>query len=645
MNKLLYFLFVFLMFVSCQAFAKQDKNIIKHTVVKGETITQIAQKYKVTPYDIYRLNPDAQQGIQVDAVLLIPKTTVGSALNGSVKTAAKQHTVQPKETWYGIAKLYSVSVEALEKANAEAVKDGLKVGQVIVIPLSSSEVIKENSGSTVGGNNAIHVVKEKETLYSIAKQYDTTVEKLEQLNPLAKNGLSVGDKIIIIGAQTTKQPIAKVEEVKVAVKTPSQAGKYEVQPKETLFGLSKKFNVSQEILLSLNPELKEGVREGMLITVPVTSMTTTTYSNKTLRNLSQSLVTSQRKKLVVLVPFNVSRVQADTVLSIPARLKRDAFLNLTLDYYSGVLMAIDSAKQIGLNLDVKIYDSRETKNSSAIQELIASGDLQNADAIIGPFYPQNVELLAEALQNKNIPVISPIRELNENKSNIFQSLPTNNRIKAAMIDYLQSKNGNMIAMIDRKRNSSLDFIQHNFKQIKIIPLNDKGSITYDSIVPNLERNKTNYFIIESASTGMILNAISQYQAAKKNGYTAELVTLDMNATFETDEVFRRLEKERVYYPSITRFNDSNEAGVFAKIYKKKNNLLPNAYAVRGFDVTFDTMLRLSQAVSFEESIQTVASEQVENKFDYIKVDNLGYANKGIYILYNDSSDLTTKIAE
>lgn len=644
MNKLLYFLFVFLMFVSCQAFAKQDKNIIKHTVVKGETITQIAQKYKVTPYDIYRLNPDAQQGIQVDAVLLIPKTTVGSALNGSVKTAAKQHTVQPKETWYGIAKLYSVSVEALEKANAEAVKDGLKVGQVIVIPLSSSEVVKENSGNTVGGNNAIHVVKEKETLYSIAKQYDTTVEKLEQLNPLAKNGLSVGDKIIIVGAQTTKQPIAKVEEVKVAVKTPSQAGKYEVQPKETLFGLSKKFNVSQEILLSLNPELKEGVREGMLITVPVTSMTTT-YSNKTLRNLSQSLVTSQRKKLVVLVPFNVSRVQADTVLSIPARLKRDAFLNLTLDYYSGVLMAIDSAKQIGLNLDVKIYDSRETKNSSAIQELIASGDLQNADAIIGPFYPQNVELLAEALQNKNIPVISPIRELNENKSNIFQSLPTNNRIKTAMIDYLQSKNGNMIAMIDRKRNSSLDFIQHNFKQIKIIPLNDKGSITYDSIVPNLERNKTNYFIIESASTGMILNAISQYQAAKKNGYTAELVTLDMNATFETDEVFRRLEKERVYYPSITRFNDSNGAGVFAKIYKKKNNLLPNAYAVRGFDVTFDTMLRLSQAVSFEESIQTVASEQVENKFDYIKVDNLGYANKGIYILYNDSSDLTTKIAE
>lgn len=645
MNKLLYFLFVFLMFVSCQAFAKQDKNIIKHTVVKGETITQIAQKYKVTPYDIYRLNPDAQQGIQVDAVLLIPKTTVGSALNGSVKTAAKQHTVQPKETWYGIAKLYSISVEALEKANAEAVKDGLKVGQVIVIPLSSSEVVKENNGNTVGGNNAIHVVKEKETLYSIAKQYDTTVEKLEQLNPLAKNGLSVGDKIIIVGAQTTKQPIAKVEEVKVAVKPPSQVGKYEVQPKETLFGLSKKFNVSQEILLSLNPELKEGVREGMLITVPVTSMTTTTYSNKTLRNLSQSLVTSQRKKLVVLVPFNVSRVQADTVLSIPARLKRDAFLNLTLDYYSGVLMAIDSAKQIGLNLDVKIYDSRETKNSSAIQELIASGDLQNADAIIGPFYPQNVELLAEALQNKNIPVISPIRELNENKSNIFQSLPTNNRIKTAMIDYLQSKNGNMIAMIDRKRNSSLDFIQHNFKQIKIIPLNDKGSITYDSIVPNLERNKTNYFIIESASTGMILNAISQYQAAKKNGYTAELVTLDMNATFETDEVFRRLEKERVYYPSITRFNDSNEAGVFAKIYKKKNNLLPNAYAVRGFDVTFDTMLRLSQAVSFEESIQTVASEQVENKFDYIKVDNLGYANKGIYILYNDSSDLTTKIAE
>lgn len=637
MNKFLYSFLIVILLVSCQGLAQQDKSPIKHIVAKGETITQIAQKYKVTPYDIYRLNPDAQNGIQMDAVLLIPKSNIGKSTSVA-SSEAITYVVQPKETLFGIAKSHGVSVEALEKANPEIVKEGLKTGQIISIPSKNTQVSTVVTSSKAN----FHTVKEKETLYSIAKQYGTTVEKLEQLNPFAKQGLSVGDKLVL-AAEESKAPI-KTEEVKTIVKGVPTSGKtYEIQPKETLFGLTKKFNSTQEELLALNPELKEGVREGMLIKIPANSVVTS-YSSKELKNLSKTLTTSQRKKLVILIPFNVSKVQTDTVLSIPARLKRDAFLNLTLDYYSGVLMAIDSAKQVGMNLDIKIYDSQETKNSSAIRDLIASKNLQEANAIIGPFYPQNVEMVAEALQNNNVPVISPIRELNENKANIFQSLPTSNRVKSAMLNYIQSKSGNLIAIVDRKKGSSLDYIQQNHKSVKIVGLNEKGSVTYDSIVPKLERSKVNYFVIESASTGMILNTVNQYHAAKKNGYNAELVILDMNPTFETDEVFARISKETVLYPSITRLNESNEAGIFARSYKKKNNMLPNAYAIRGFDVTFDTMLRLSQVVSFEETIQTMASEQIENKFDYLKVDNLGYANNGIYILASDP-DLNVKIAE
>ena len=48
------------------------QNYAKHIVLKGETITQIALKYKVSPSDIYNLNPDAQSGVQLNSVLLIP---------------------------------------------------------------------------------------------------------------------------------------------------------------------------------------------------------------------------------------------------------------------------------------------------------------------------------------------------------------------------------------------------------------------------------------------------------------------------------------------------------------------------------------------------------------------------------------------
>ena len=69
MFKRVIYIFVFLISVSIFG-----QNYTKHTVVKGETIPSIAQKYKVTPYDIYKLNPDSQNGIQPNSVLLIPNS-------------------------------------------------------------------------------------------------------------------------------------------------------------------------------------------------------------------------------------------------------------------------------------------------------------------------------------------------------------------------------------------------------------------------------------------------------------------------------------------------------------------------------------------------------------------------------------------
>ena len=62
-NQWLFTILVTVFSISLSVAEKQEK-FIKHTVLKGETITQISQKYKVTPYDIYRLNPDSQKVIQ-----------------------------------------------------------------------------------------------------------------------------------------------------------------------------------------------------------------------------------------------------------------------------------------------------------------------------------------------------------------------------------------------------------------------------------------------------------------------------------------------------------------------------------------------------------------------------------------------------
>ena len=97
------------------------------------------------------------------------------------------------------------------------------------------------------------------------------------------------------------------------------------------------------------------------------------------------------------------------------------------------------------------------------------------------------------------------------------------------------------------------------------------------------------------------------------------------------------------YPSVTRENNSPEAIVFENEYRKKNNIYPSAYATRGFDVTFDTMMRLAQGKSYQDEAETIATEQVDNKFEYYRKEGGGYTNKGVYVLYYDT-DLTIKEA-
>lgn len=629
MNSVFKITFIFL--CALNLLFAQPTNYKKHTVQKGETITQIAQKYKVTPFDIYRLNPDAQNGIQENAILLIPSTVL--ATNQS--TNAKTHEVQPKETLFGIAKQYNMSVEELEKLNPE-VKDGLKIGQLIQLkPQKANAPVAEINQKQV----LYHQVQPKETLYSIAKQYNTTVEILETLNPTVKTGLSIGQQLIIGNGKITNNIASKSEPKPKAVNYLT----YEVKPKETLFGLSKMFRLSQEELIDLNPELKEGVREGMVIKVPA-NVSFNSKENNEIKDLTKSISNFEKKELVLLLPFNISTIESDTTLTTQDRLKRDGFLNMTLDFYSGAMMAIDSVKRLGLNFNVKIIDSKETKSSSAIASIIRNNDLVNADAVIGPFYPQYVEQTAELLNARNVPVISPLRETSKSYSNLFQSMPSSDLVKNTMFDFIRAKNGNMIALIDKKKMASKQFVEVNHRDVFIAPLNENGTVIADSITPRLDSNRTNYFILETASTGMIFSAISQCNTARTNGFNVELVVLDINSTFESDEVFQKIVKQKIIFPSLTKYQETPESIRFASNYKKINNVNPNQYAIRGFDLVIDTMLRLSQAESFEQTIQNTTTEGVENKFDYEKKLASGYTNKGVYIMYYDE-DLTVKTAE
>ena len=361
-------------------------------------------------------------------------------------------------------------------------------------------------------------------------------------------------------------------------------------------------------------------------------------------NLLKTINTNARKQLALLLPFNISKIESDTINSTQARLKKDKFLNLTLDFYSGVLMAIDSAKVLGMNVDIKILDSQETKNSSNVATLVQQNNLQNMDAIVGPFYQSNVEKLAELLEPTKTPVISPLsKEIGKKYTNLYQSMPSAEFLRNSIFDFMKAKNGNIIAVVDTKKGSVKQYIQEMQPNVRIAGLSEKGTFVADSLKVLFQKDKLNYVVLASESTGMILATTNAMLAAQKD-YQVQLVILEQNDTFDFEEIsLTRLTKLKLLYPSLYRPNETEEANQFDVKYKKVNKIIPNQYAIRGFDVTFDTLLRLSQDNTFQETIQTSPSEQIENKFDYVQNATYGYTNNGIYILYYDT-DLTIKEA-
>lgn len=664
------FIIAFLLIIFIGSSVQAQDKYIQHRVAPSETITKIAQKYKVTPFDIYRLNPDSRSGIKENDIILVPTTSGTSSVKAPtakvdvVKSAVRTHLVQSRETLFSIARDYDVTVDDLRKANGALLDDGLKTGQTITIPSATSTVTTTtvtpsqpvSKVNTLPVNTTLqtitHTVVAGQTLFSIAQQYDIAVSELERLNPSVVQNLPIGHQMIIKKGAEAQKPKPVVFEIPTTTTVETQSlskllkkqyANYEVKPKETLYGLAQMFNISQAELLALNPMLRDGVQVGMILKVPgIGSMVI--EPRKEFKDLTKSLSTFDKKELVLLLPFNASKIQNDSVSSVASRLKNDSFLNMTLDFYSGALMAIDSAKVLGLNINVRIYDSEENRNSSNVVNVVKKYNLATADAVIGPFYQQHVEKVAALLIKDSIPVISPLsKETGVPYKNVYQAMPSNEHTKSKLLNYMLEKRGNVVMINDPKKQSNRDFITRKYPQVRFVELTENGGLIADNLRKMLVLDRPNYIVLDSERTGTILST-TNVLLNEMGTYKIQLAILEPNETLNFEEIsMKRLTILKMLYPSLIRENSTRVASQFENNYKKKNNVYPSNYATRGFDITFDTMLRLSQEKGFAASAKDDKTEHIESKFNYL-MSNGEFINQGIYILQYDE-DLTVKEAE
>ena len=620
---LIYISVTFLFMVSCGSVAQQQYK--SHAVQKGETVYSIAKEYNISEETIYNLNPDSRNGLKVNSVLILPSSSVISS--GTNNNNYREHKVKRKETLYGIAQLYNVGVDDIKKLNKELYSRGLKKGERLLIPAKANTVETTNTNT----NNSLprtqkYTVSAKETKFGIARKFGISITELEDLNP-DLGELKVGTTIIVPDKAVVQNDEIDDENFQY----------YEVKAKEGFFRLKQKFGLSEEEIIALNPYAKEGLKEGMILKLPK-EKTTISQEDITTVNLENSIDNKKMKTVALMLPFRLTRSANDSTQTDQDLLKRDPTLRVALDFYSGALMAAEFAKDKGISVTLNVYDTE--KSDSKVASIISRNEFKNVDAVIGPLLQKNVEKASDLLKNEKIPVFSPLsnRDMAMNE-NLFQTLPTDAVLQKTMILYLKehSAGKNIIIISDSKKVKQKEMIQAAIPTAKIVSPRGGGYIQASDITAAASEGKENWVILESENPVLVSSAVNVL-SAMPNNHKMRLFTLHKNDAYEWHEVSSmRLAKLNFTFPSVNKNINEDDRNPFLISYKNKYGVLPNRYAIRGFDVTYDVLLRLASEKDIYDAILPESETvYIENKFRYEKSNTKGYCNKAAYILkYND----------
>ncbi|WP_242176693.1 PBP1 and LysM peptidoglycan-binding domain-containing protein [Polaribacter marinus] len=415
---------------------------------------------------------------------------------------------------------------------------------------------------------------------------------------------------------------------------------YEVKKGDTFYSLTRFYNVSQEDLISLNPELSEGLKVGQTIKIkPIEN------EGETENNIYEDVIEEDLAlKVALLLPFKANEfdtIQHQDIFS------KSTLANIVTDFYLGSEIAIDSLRKQGIVIDLTVYDTE--KNSTKIRSIINENDLNSNDVVIGPLYSEEAEIVANKLK---IPVVFPVYSKNQSKfssSKLIKTSPEKSVFRKELETYIKENfnDGTLILVGDGNATSnhvntvlksSLESADSISKVHILKPEN--GYIEKEKFLKILKTNKKNWVVMTTNDNVIVADAINS------------LISLPDSTSvkvfaFDKGKAFDRINNQKLAKIGFTYVSDSyvDETSyttkVFNQQYYKKNNALPSFYATKGFDITYDILIRLASGENLKSTFKEGASFRVETKFDYNNKLFGVSENNGLFILeYNDDLSLT-----
>jgi len=241
--------------------ATNPSECVIYTVEAGDSLYEIAKKYDTTADLIKEYNGLESNDLSIGQELRIPCYIEDN--DNSDLPEYVNYTVEAGDNLYDIAEKFGTTVDKIKKDN-DLKSNTLTVGTVLIIDDKKKiSSIEECYGLDFDVPlSSTYVVQSGDSLYSIAKKFGTTADKIKQLNNLNNNTLSVGQEIAI--------PSVALSEVTI----------YKVQSGDNLYDLAKKFGTSVSELKDLNNLKSDSLSINQELKVPAVNIGETTYTVK-----------------------------------------------------------------------------------------------------------------------------------------------------------------------------------------------------------------------------------------------------------------------------------------------------------------------------------------------------------------------------
>ena len=489
----------------------------------------------------------------------------------------------------------------------------------------------------------LHTVQRKETLYSISRQYDCTQEEVLSNNKNIEGVIKKG-MILKIPDHTWQKPrTVKIDENKII--------RHIVISGDNYYQLKIRYGAEEDELLKLNPDLKDGLKAGMVILVPKKSPEEiSAVDNPGNEAASKNILPPLKMK------GNDKTLNIGLYLPISASvtdsLKPSARTLSFLAFYQGALLAADQKIKSGLNTKLYVYDTE--KMASSIEVLIKKPEFLSFDLLIGPVYPENQKVISELSAKNRIPMVSPLSpEDKYTRTNpyYFQINPARKFRFEATAEYIfkEFRKEKILFLETGNGSNETKLIREQLLKKSVSPVGSKTRVEsyniwsqgVEGLESQLQVDKPNIFVMAELNEVNVSIAMNRLALVSKK-FPIIIIGIQEFTRMQSIEL-ENLHNINLRYLSSSFIDYSNPAVItFVENFRTEFGTEPSLFAFQGYDIITYFLNSLQKSGNLSRGIPSDAGKgMLMEAFHFAKTTDFGgYTNDSFTVVeYSNTFDV------